>query len=95
MNQSHNIFILLLFLVPISICDLTCKGKCRKDRFFGLLYHVLGNDKSRACEWQCKLYKHETGECQDQSCVCQGQIDEDEDIFEDVTDKEKTVEVLF
>jgi len=67
-----------LILVPISICDLTCKG----------------NDKSRACEWQCKLYKHETGQCQDRRCVCQGQIDEDEDIFEDVTDEEKTVEGL-
>ena len=86
-----------MFIVPISICDLTCKGKTDSLGSIKnlLLYHILGNDKSRACEWQCKLYKHETGECQDQSCVCQGQIDEDEDIFEDVTDEEKTVEVLF
>ena len=61
-----------------------------------LKYILLGKDKllSRACEWECKLTKHETGLCQDQTCICQGQINEDEDLFEDVTDENTSVEVL-
>ena len=86
--------------MPVSICNLTCKGKYKTDRqihfFKKYVYQISGNDVSvsRACEWQCKLNKHETGQCQDQSCVCQGLIDEDEDLFEDVTDENNTVEVL-